>query len=121
MRILVTGYKGFIGSRLYEEAKNLGLDVVGIDLKDGNDIMFCLPEQKFDYVFHLAAYPSVGYSIENPFYTLRQNVLVTSKMLQWCLHHGVKRFIFSSSSAVNNGKPTSPYGAHKMMLLEMMM
>tara|TARA_R110002096_G_scaffold435078_3_gene659290 strand:+ start:315 stop:1151 length:837 start_codon:yes stop_codon:yes gene_type:complete len=118
MKILVTGYKGYIGSHLFKDLKCLGHDVTGIDLKDGEDILFCLPEETFDFVFHMAACPRVGFSVEKPLYTLRQNVLITSKVLEWSKDHGVKRFIFSSSSAIlgdGDGVAKSPYGLHKLM------
>ena len=116
--ILVTGHKGYIGKKVYDRLLELGHEVVGIDLKNGEDVLECLPDGQYDFVFHLSALPRVGYSIENPSYTLKQNVLVTSKLLEWSKDHGVRRFIFSSSSAVNgdgNG-PNSPYGLHKLML-----
>jgi len=118
MKILVTGYKGYIGSHIYSELKKQNYEVQGIDLIDGEDILHCLPEENFDYVFHLAAVPRVGYSVEMPSYTLKQNVLVTSVLLEWAKKHSVKRVIFSSSSAVNgngDGIPLSPYGLHKLM------
>ena len=115
MKLLITGHKGYIGGRLYEELTNKGHDVCGIDLKDGDDILYCLPNKNFDYVFHLAAYPKVQYSVENPSHSLRQNVFVTSRLLEWSKNHKVKRVVFSSSAAVNNGKPRSPYGLHKLM------
>ena len=118
MKILVTGHKGYIGSHLFSELQRLQYDAQGIDIKDGEDILHCLPNGNFDFVFHLAACPRVGYSVEHPSYTLKQNVLVTSTLLEWAKDHGVKRVIFSSSSAVNgngDGVPTSPYGLHKLM------
>ena len=33
-RCLVTGHKGYIGSRLYTRLKELGHEVMGIDLND---------------------------------------------------------------------------------------
>ena len=118
MKILVTGHKGYIGSHLFSSLKNSGYDTHGIDLKDSEDIMYCLPDETFDYVFHMAACPRVGFSVEKPTYTLRQNVLVTSKILEWAKDHNVKRVIFSSSSAImgdGDGQPKSPYGLHKLM------
>ena len=118
MKILVTGHKGYIGSHLYKDLINLGHKVKGIDLKDGDDILHCLPNQEFDYVFHLAAIPRVEYSVENPSYTLKQNVFATSVLLQWAVKQNVKRVIFSSSSAVlgdGGGTPKSPYGLQKLM------
>ena len=42
--ILVTGHRGYIGSRLYAKLKAAGHDVLGVDLKDGTDILHTLPE-----------------------------------------------------------------------------
>ncbi len=111
MKILITGHKGYIGSRLYGKLINLGHDVVGIDLKDNKSIIDCLPDENYDYVFHLAAFPSVQFSVENPSYTMKNNVLSSSVLLEWCLKNNVKRLIFSSSAAAINIK--SPYGLQK--------
>jgi UDP-glucose 4-epimerase len=114
--ILVTGHKGFIGSKIYNKLNQLNYDVIGIDLKDGQDLAYCLPKnKKIDYVFHLAALPSVEFSVLNPSYTMQNNVLATSKLLEWSKDNNVKRFIFSSSSAIygdGNG-PKNPYGLQK--------
>lgn len=118
MKILITGYKGYIGSHIFSELKQQGYSVYGIDLKDGEDILHCLPDETFDYVFHLAACPRVDYSVKKPAYTMKQNVLVTSILLEWAKDHGVKRVILSSSAAVNgngDGIPQSPYGLHKLV------
>ena len=114
-KYLVTGHKGFIGSRLYESITD---SKIGLDLKDGEDIIDCLPDNiEVETVFHLAALPKVEYSVENPSYTLRHNVFATSKLLDWCRTHGVKRFVFSSSAATTGDGhgPNSPYGLHKLM------
>ena len=117
MKALITGHKGYIGGQLFNTLSSRGDDVKGVDLKNGEDVLECLPNEGYDYVFHLSALPRVGYSVEYPSYTLKQNVLVTSKLLEWSKDHGVKRFVFSSSSAaVGDGDgPTSPYGLHKLM------
>jgi len=118
MKILVTGHKGYIGSHLFSELQRLGHNVRGIDIKDGEDILHCLPNEDFEYVFHFAAQPRVEFSVRHPSYTMKQNVLVTSTLLEWARDHNVKRVIFSSSSAVNgdgDGVPKSPYGLHKLM------
>lgn len=95
----------------------MGHHVCGIDLKEGGDIKHSLPNSDFDYVFHMAALPSVQYSVENPSYTMLQNVYATSVLLQWAKEHEVKRVIFSSSAAAigENGQQISPYGMHKKM------
>lgn len=117
MKILITGHNGYIGSHLYEKLVELNHDVTGVDIKEGNDVLHCLPQEYFDCVFHMAALPRVGFSIENPSYTLKQNVLTTSVLLEWAIEYKIKRVVFSSSAAVtgNGDGPTSPYGAHKLM------
>ena len=118
MKVLVTGHKGYIGSHLFSSLKHLGHNVYGIDIKDGEDILHCLPSGNFDCVFHMAAQPRVEFSVNHPSYTMKQNVLVTSTLLEWAKDHGVSRVIFSSSSATNgdgDGVPKSPYGLHKLM------
>ena len=117
MKILVTGHKGYIGSRLYNKLREMNHTVTGLDLKDGNDVLHCLPDDQYDYVFHLAALPRIEFSVENPSYTLKQNVFVTATLLEWAKKKKVKRVIFSSSAAVtgNGNGPTSPYGLHKRM------
>ena len=115
--ILVTGHKGYIGSHLYKKLIAMGHKVDGLDIKDGKDIVYCLPNKSYDFVFHMAALPSVSFSMENPSYTLRNNVFATSVLLEWAKKKKVKCVIFSSSAAVlgDNGSPNSPYGLHKMM------
>lgn len=117
MKVLITGHKGYIGSKLFNKL-NSGTNIIrGIDLKDGENVINCLPNEEYDYVFHLAALPSVEYSVENPSYTFRQNAYATSILLEWAKNHKVKRVIFSSSAAAagNGDGPTSPYGLHKLI------
>ena len=82
MKILVTGHKGYIGRHIFSKLKSLDHKVSGIDIKEGEDILHCLPDEDFDYVFHLAAQPRVEFSVKNPSYTMKQNVLVTSTLLE---------------------------------------
>ena len=100
MKILVTGHKGYIGSKLFDSLQDSQHQVFGIDLKDGRDILHHLPDEDFDYVFHLAAFPRVQQSVEEPSDTFRNNAYSTSVLLEWAKNHNVKRVIFSSSSAV---------------------
>ena len=131
MKCLVTGHKGYIGSKVYEELKKQGHEVIGIDLKEeiSKDILVYLRESddgyfhpyfwnfKPDYVFHLACIPRVAYSVEEPVKTTENNVLITSYVLNFARKVGAKRVIYSgSSSVVGNGNgPTSPYGLQKLI------
>jgi len=128
-RCLVTGHMGYIGSGLYKALKEAGHEVMGIDLKDGHNILETLKPQsdggfhrhwanfKPEYIFHLAAIPRVAYSVENPVEVIENNVLSTLYVLEFARFVGAKRVIYSSSSSViGNGQgPESPYGASKYM------
>lgn len=128
-RCLVTGHKGYIGSHLFKELQRLGHEVIGIDLKDGNDINFILDPGvhgnsfhpyyynfKPEFIFHMACIPRVLYSVENPLKTTKNNILATTNILNFAKSVGSKRVIFSSSSSVvgdGNG-PNSPYALQKL-------
>ena len=89
-RCLVTGHKGYIGSKLFHKLKSLGHKVIGIDLneeipKDINKILAEDGDGKFhpyyfnfqpEYIFHMACWPRVGYSVEHPVSTNKNNILV---------------------------------------------
>lgn len=122
MKAIITGHKGYIGSKLFKKCQELGWEVIGVDLKENNrDVNYishykdCI-ELKADVIFHMAALPAVQYSVEHPAETLYHNVLGTSNVLQFAKNNCIKRVVFSSSSAIygNNGFPVSPYGLHKL-------
>ena len=124
---LVTGHKGYIGSKLYAKLLELGHEVRGIDIKSNDiserlDIRWHLFDHdknfnhlnfKPEYIFHLAAKPSVQWSVENPSDSLTHNVMGSSRVLEYAKLVGAKKVIFASSAAAI--EPTSPYGAHKRM------
>jgi len=124
-KCLVTGHMGYIGSRLYKRLKDDGHEVMGVDRRADNpderlDIRHKLfhrhtpwPKFQAEYVFHLAAQPSVQWSIENPSTALSHNVHGSSAVLDYSKHVGAKRVIFASSAAVYGA--SSPYGLHKLM------
>jgi UDP-glucose 4-epimerase len=126
-RCLVTGYRGYIGSALFSKLESLGHEVRGVDLickKRPVDIRskeFFSSDYwndfKPEFIFHLAAFPSVQYSVQNPSLSLSNNVCGTSTILEFAKNVGAKRVIFSSSAAVygNDGTPSNPYGLHKLM------
>ena len=121
-RCLVTGHKGYIGTHVYNKLIELGHEVVGIDLKEGKDILLDLNDPQYEqfkpeYIFHLAAIPRVAYSMEYPHEVLYNNVVTSLNVLDFARIHGAKRVIYSSSSSVrgNGDGPTSPYGASKLI------
>jgi len=130
-RCLVTGHKGYIGSRLIAKLKEQGHEVLGIDLREDTpkDILDFLREDsdglfhptfwnfKPECIFHLACIPRVAYSVEKPVITMDNNVLSTSIVLNFARKVGCKRVIYSgSSSVVGNGNgPSNPYGLQKLV------
>ena len=129
-RCLVTGHKGYIGSRLFERLQELGHEVMGIDLQEdfpkdirdffnedfGSEVYPAYWNFKPEYIFHLAAIPRVAYSIEEPVKTTKNNILAGSMVLNFARKVGAKRLIYAgSSSVVGNGDgPASPYALQKL-------
>jgi len=129
-RCLVTGHRGYIGSRLYTTLQSEGHEVLGIDLNDvvSHDVRQVLREDddgvfhphyynfQPEYIFHLACFPRVGHSIDYPVETAENNILAGTIALNFARKVGsVKRFIYSSSSSVkgNGSGPISPYALQK--------
>lgn len=122
MRVLVTGHKGYIGSKVYAKCLSLGWDVKGCDIKENDNDINNLPYRqeyldfKPDIIFHLAANPRVQQSVEMPCQVAYTNVLGTSHVLEYAREVKAKRVVLSSSSAIygNGNGPVSPYGLHKL-------
>ncbi len=142
-KAVVTGGAGFIGSHLSRALIDAGYDVVVIDTLVGGardrvpsraafhnaDVRDARALERLfkgaDVVFHLAALPRVQDSIDRPRETNDVNVNGTLAVL--CAAHdaGVRRVVFSSSSAIYGdaeempileetpARPKSPYGLHK--------
>lgn len=129
-RCLITGHKGYIGSRLFRKLEKGGHEVQGIDIQEEHpkDILKVLKEDndggfhphywnfKPEYVFHLAAIPRVVYSVEQPVETTENNVLAGSIILNFARKVGAKRLIYAGSSSVmgNGNGPVSPYALQKL-------
>jgi UDP-glucose 4-epimerase len=130
MRYLVTGGCGFIGSHLARELVNLGevriLDDLSSggpgriqDLLDGGRAQLIrgnilhrnlLTEacKGVDCVFHLAAIASAGRSLKNPLEIHEVHATGTLSILSAAAEAGVKKVVYSSSSAVYGDNPASP-------------
>ncbi|MCJ7593325.1 MAG: SDR family NAD(P)-dependent oxidoreductase, partial [Desulfobacterales bacterium] len=149
-KCLITGGAGFIGSHLVEECLMRGFKVIVLDNlstgKRGNlpsnhrDLEFIEGDitdaqqlstiiknnGKIDYVFHLAAIPSITLSKEDPVYAPQVNFVGTLMLLNAFRDQRIRKFVYTSSSAVYGDTreipvgesappaPISPYGADKM-------
>lgn len=144
---LVTGGAGFIGSNLVDgllsrgfrvrvldnlssgKMENLSqaiskIDFLKGDLRSDSDVAKAVKGS--EYVFHMGAISNVPQSVKEPLITHEVNVSGTFRLLDLSRKAGVKRFIFTSSSAVYGEtqkfpsgekdlpRPESPYAASKI-------
>lgn len=146
MKYVVTGGAGFVGSNLVDQLIMDGHEVhvidnfcsstqdycnkkahyYDLDVSDVNlNSSFLKIMKNADGVFHMAALINVQESIENPFKYEINNTLGTLNMLTCSSRCKVKRFVYSSSSAVYGNTdnlpckeshsidPISPYATQK--------
>ena len=146
MKILITGVAGLLGSRLSDwiienkpEVQIVGIDDLSggyienvnpkvelwqMNLVNGN-ISECFERHQFDYVYHMAAYAAEGLSPFIRSYNYQNNLVATSRVINECIKHDIKRLVFTSTMAVyghGNGDifdeiqvpcPVDPYGIAK--------
>ena len=136
-KILITGCAGFIGSHLTDKLLAKGNIVIGIDnfddfysrsLKEknladsllnsnftfiegnicNNNDLDKLPAN-IDIVIHLAAKPSVRYSILNPLDYIQNNIIGTQNILNWIVKNNINKLIFASSSSIYGNNKNIPF------------
>lgn len=112
-KILVTGASGLLGRNVYKYLKSHGLNVVGTyhnhskpdlikcDLTDYKQTKELLERENIKYVFMFAAIAhGVGILSIRPETLIRENLMITSNMLELCYYAKVKKVFFCSSSSV---------------------
>lgn len=154
MLILVTGGTGYIGSHTCVELLNSGYDVIILDnlanserevvdriekitgkrplfyqadATDETEVNLIFSTHPIDGVIHFAGLKAVGESVQIPLAYYKNNLISTMVIMENCVRHGVKRFVFSSSATVygDNESPlvetmelrprANPYGETKAM------
>lgn len=104
MQIVITGHQGNIGKKL-----SLLFDkFIGIDTKEGKNILTCELPDNVDLIYHLAAHAPVPFSWEDPVRTM-ENIVSTVKLA--CKYPNAK-IIFASTGA-SLDPSSSPYGFSK--------
>ncbi len=143
-KVLVTGGAGFIGSHVVEDLVTMGYHVVALDdlsggferniakgvkfvkldICDYKSLAELFEIEKFDYIFHLAAYAAEGLSHFIRRFNYNNNLLGSVNLINLSVIYKVKRFVFTSSIAVYGSnqlpfsegtvpQPEDPYGIAK--------
>jgi UDP-glucose 4-epimerase len=147
-RYLVTGGAGYVGSHLVVALLDQGHEVtvydnlrqghraavpgeavlVEADLANARRLDMVLADGPWDAVFHFAALSLVGESMQKPFLYFVENAGLGIRLIEACVHHGIGRFVLSSTAALFGNPqripisederidPGSPYGESKYML-----
>jgi UDP-glucose 4-epimerase len=146
-KILVTGGAGFIGSHIVdlliknnyevvivddlssgrEENINQNARFYKLDITDQNGLDKVFKQEKPDYICHEAAQISVSFSVRDPLFDAKTNILGSLNLLQCCVKYQVKGIVFASSGGTIYGepehfpitedypfRPQSPYGISKV-------
>lgn len=147
MSILITGGAGYIGSHMALRLKDAGVGAVvldnlsagvrglvpeGVRFVEGDVGDRALLDSVFtgsgiEAVIHLAGSIVVSQSVTQPLAYYENNVSKSRTLIEACIRHGVRQFIFSSTAVVydldasmplTEGaplRPISPYGTSKLM------
>lgn len=135
MKLFITGSDGFIGKELISQCKNLGIEVIGVDVRSGfdvrsKDIAEQIPKG-IDAVIHLAGLSSDIQCKNKGYETVDINVLGTLNLMEAATARKAKQFIFASSewaydncaaneqkteeSIINIANHTSEYALSKLV------
>ena len=91
MKVLVTGHKGFLGSKILNSLKEDGEEVYIINEKEK------LP--KVDWIYHFAAKNgNINYIKTKNKETTWNNLCLDKKIIEHCLNGGAKRLFYPSSA-----------------------
>jgi len=148
LTVLVTGGAGYIGSHTVHAMRAAGIPAVvlddlstgsaslvppGVPLIRGNIgqrelVAQTLRANRIDSVIHFAASIVVPDSVARPLDYYENNVANSLRLIEACVSHGVRHFVFSSSAAVYGqpstvpvredapAAPVNPYGTTKLMI-----
>lgn len=117
-RVLVTGGKGFLGSRFSETQKNIfSIDAPGskeMNILDEKQIHNRFDRFRPDYVLHAAALPFTDYCNRNPGECHDVNVLGTEFIARACREWGSRMIFISTEQVFNGNRERGPYRENDM-------
>jgi len=99
MKILITGYRGFVGQHFVRALESHTLTLV--DIKDGNDArdFFRENDTHYDLVIHLAAVVGGRQMIEGNPLALAVDLAIDAEMASWAMRTIPGHILYFSSSA----------------------
>ena len=127
VRALVTGAAGFVGSHICQMLLDQGAQVTGVDrvsepwrlaaLRDKRTFVYIAADATalraqdwsgVDELWHFAANADIPLGLHDRQIDVSESVGLTTRLLDQCLAHDVRRFVFASSASVyglNDGTP----------------
>jgi len=118
MKILLTGYYGFIGSALWNRLLKAGHNLTGLDIAANglDDLLYCdFPTDDFDLVIHLAGKSGVRESLKDPAGYWFNNVEASRRLFE---RYESTRILYASSSSAYE-PDLNPYAASKYIMEEL--
>ena len=128
-KVLVFGGNGFLGSYLVEELISRGYSVTIADINENvefeeveyiccnisvrKEISNVFENSDYDIVYNLAGLANLDAAVENPLKTMELNVLGNLYIIEECVNHKIKKFIYASSAYAMSNKG-SFYGISKL-------
>lgn len=135
-KALVTGSRGFVAGYLIDHLRELGHDVQGFDLKNGDDfrdyeaVRTAIDRYRPDWIFHIGAQAFVPESFIDPYRAFDTNTIGSLNILEAVRRLGLKTTIHLAGSSEELGdtptegfiteesvpNPQSPYAIAKLAM-----
>ncbi len=129
-RVLVFGGFGFLGYYLVKELLQKGYKVTVADIAEDKELkgkveyFYCdisnedevisvFEKHTFDVVYNLAGFANLDTAIKFPIKTINLNVIGNMYILEQCVKHKIKKFVYASSAYAMSNKG-SFYGISKL-------